>query len=634
MSIDYKDIDYDIIVVGGGHAGIEAALAAARLGKSTAMFIMNMDSIGNMPCNPSIGGTSKGHLVKEIDALGGQMGIAADECFIQSKMLNISKGPAVHSLRDQIDRKKYHIYMKQVLENEDNLDIIQGEVVEVIVDKGKVTGIKTKNGAICGCKSLVLATGTYLKGKVIIGEVSYESGPDGVFPANLLSESLKKIGIELRRFKTGTPARINIKTMDLEKMEVQKGDENIVPFSFLNEENEKILKRPQIDCYLTYTNERTHNEIRENINRSPIYNGNIQGVGPRYCPSIEDKVMRFKDKERHQIFIEPLGNNTNEMYIQGMSSSLPEEVQKRLYKTVPGLENSRFMRAAYAIEYDCIDSTNLTLGLKYKNIEGLYFAGQINGSSGYEEAAAQGLIAGINAARAIDKKEEFVLDRSEAYIGVLIDDLVTKGTNEPYRMMTSRSEYRLILRQDNADLRLTKKGYDIGLVTKERYDKFVQKKEEIEKELYRIKNTVIKADDTTNKLLETLGSSKIDKSTKLSELLKRTELTYENLESVDTERPYLPRFVKEQVEIQIKYEGYIKLQQEQIDRFKKLEEKKLDKEIDYDEIKGLSLEARQKLNKQKPTSVGQASRISGVSPADISVLLIYLTQVNARKKEG
>ena len=630
--IEYKDIDYDCIIIGGGHAGIEAALASARLGKKTAMFVMNMDSVANMPCNPSIGGTSKGHLVREIDALGGQMGISADECFVQSKMLNSSKGPAVHSLRAQIDRKKYHMYMKQVLENEPNLDIIQSEIIKLKYEENKITGVLTRNGAIFGAKAVVIATGTYLKGKVIIGEVSYESGPDGVFPANSLSQSLKDLGIELRRFKTGTPARINIRTMDLSKMEVQKGDQEIVPFSFVNENNEEIQKREQIDCYLTYTNEATHKEIRDNISRSPIYNGSIHAIGPRYCPSIEDKVMRFSDKERHQIFIEPMGENTGEMYIQGMSSSLPEEVQKRLYKTVPGLENSRFMRSAYAIEYDAIDSTNLSLGLKYKSIEGLYFAGQINGSSGYEEAAAQGIIAGINAARSVDGLSEFTLDRSEAYIGVLIDDLVTKGTNEPYRMMTSRSEYRLMLRQDNADLRLTEKGYKIGLIKEERYNKFLLKKQQIKEELERVKNTLIKANDETNKLLESLSSSPISKSTRLCELLKRTELTYENLKPIDLNRPDLSKAVKEQVEIQIKYEGYIKLQQEQIDRFKKLEEKKLDVQIDYEKIKGLSLEARQKLNRQKPTSVGQASRISGVSPADISVLLIYIASDS--KKEG
>ena len=631
--MEYKDIDYDVIVIGGGHAGIEAALASARLGKSTAMLVMNMDSLANMPCNPSIGGTSKGHLVREIDALGGQMGISADACLVQSKMLNSSKGPAVHSLRAQIDRKKYHMYMKQVLENQDNLDIIQNEATEIIADNKIITGVKTKNGAIFGCKAVIVATGTYLKGKVIIGEVSYESGPDGVFPANELSQSLKNLGIELRRFKTGTPARINIKTMDLSKMEVQKGDDEIIPFSFENEDNEELRNRPQIDCYLTYTNEETHKEIRANIHRSPIYNGDISGIGPRYCPSIEDKVMRFADKERHQIFIEPMGGGTNEMYIQGMSSSLPEEVQKRLYKTVPGLENSRFMRSAYAIEYDCIDSTNLTLGLKYKDITGLYFAGQINGSSGYEEAAAQGLIAGINAVRSIEGKEEFTLDRSEAYIGVLIDDLVTKGTNEPYRMMTSRSEYRLMLRQDNADLRLTEKGHEVGLISQERYDKFLEKKELISKELERVKATVIKANDETNELLKKHKSSPITRGTRLSELLKRTEITYNSMAGVDKTRELLPKSVIEQVEVQVKYEGYIKLQQEQIERFKKLEEKKLIETIDYNKIKGLSLEARQKLNKQKPTSVGQASRISGVSPADISVLLIYLAQKDFSKKE-
>ncbi len=629
--VEYKDIDYDVVVIGGGHAGIEAALAAARLGKTTAMFVMNMDSVANMPCNPSIGGTSKGHLVREIDALGGQMGLSADECFVQSKMLNSSKGPAVHSLRAQIDRKKYHAHMKQVLEKEENLDIIQAEVVEIRTDNNKVKEIRTKNGAVYGCKAVVVATGTYLKGKVVIGEVSYESGPDGVFPANELSQSLLNLGIELRRFKTGTPARINVKTMDLSKMEVQKGDEDIKSFSFMNEENKELLSRPQIDCYLTYTNEETHKEIRSNIHRSPLFNGNIEGVGPRYCPSIEDKVMRFADKERHQIFIEPMGDNTGEMYIQGMSSSLPEEVQKKLYKTVPGLENCRFMRSAYAIEYDAIDSTKLSLGLKYKDIDGLYFAGQINGSSGYEEAAAQGLIAGINAVRGIEGKEEFTLDRSEAYIGVLIDDLVTKGTNEPYRMMTSRSEYRLMLRQDNADLRLTEKGHAVGLVSDERYANFINKKELIAQELERVKTTLIKANDSTNALLESLGSSSIDRGTKLAELLKRTEVTYDSTATIDPARPVLPRAVREQVEIQVKYEGYIKLQQEQIDRFKKLEEKKLSTEIDYEQIKGLSLEARQKLNKQKPTSVGQASRITGVSPADISVLLIYLTQ--SGKKE-
>lgn len=623
---DYKDRDYDVVVIGGGHAGIEAALASARLGKTTAMFIMNLDSVANMPCNPSIGGTSKGHLVREIDALGGQMGIAADNCFVQSKMLNVSKGPAVHSLRAQIDRKKYNMYMKEVLENQDNLDIIQAEVVEIFKEGDKVTGIKTKTGAMYGAKAIIVATGTYLKGKVIIGEVAFESGPDGVFPANELSQSLQNIGVELRRFKTGTPARINIKTLDLTKLEEQLGDEKITPFSFVNEDNEELNNIKQVKCYLTYTNEDTHKVIKSNIDRSPLYNGSIHSVGPRYCPSIEDKVMRFADKDRHQIFIEPMGNNTNEMYIQGMSSSLPEEIQKELYKTVPGLENCRFMRSAYAIEYDCIISTNLTLGLKYKSIDGLYFAGQINGSSGYEEAAAQGIIAGINASRFIDNLPEFTLDRSEAYIGVLIDDLVTKGTNEPYRMMTSRAEYRLMLRQDNADLRLTEKGYSVGLVSEERYKKYLLKKEEILKELERVRKVVVKPTAENNEVLNSLGSTSIERGTHLADLIKRTELTYNNLAPLDGLRPVLPRSVVEQVETEIKYEGYIKLQKEQIERFKKLEEKKLSEDLDYLGMSGLSLEARQKLNNIKPANVGQASRISGVSPADISVLLIHISQ--------
>lgn len=632
--MEYNAESYDVIVVGGGHAGIEAALASARLEKSTAIFVMNLDSIANMPCNPSIGGTSKGHLVREIDALGGQMGIATDECFIQSKMLNKSKGPAVYSLRAQIDKKKYQEYMKSVLENQKNLDIYQNEVTDIIIQKGKIKAIKTKTGAIYSSKSVVIATGTYLRSKVIIGEVSYESGPDGVFPANNLSISLKENKIDLFRFKTGTPARININTMDTSKMDIQKGDTKIIPFSFINEENVKVLNKPQIDCYLTYTNEQTHKEIIKNIHRSPLFNGNIEGVGPRYCPSIEDKVTRFSDKERHQVFIEPMGENTKEMYIQGMSSSLPEEVQKKMYKTVVGLENSKLMRDAYAIEYDVIDPTKLSPGLKYKDVEGLYFAGQINGSSGYEEAAAQGLIAGINAARSIDKKQEFSTNRSESYMGVLIDDLITKGTSEPYRMMTSRAEYRLILRQDNADLRLTEKGYKVGLISKERYDKFKEKKFLIESELERIKNVHIKADENVNKILKEARSTEITRGTRLSELLKRTEITYLNTERLDVERLKLPESVIEQVEIQTKYQGYIKIQEEQIKRFKKLEVKKLSTEIEYNDLKGLSLEARQKLNKQKPESVGQASRISGVTPADISVLLIYLAQKQREIKKG
>lgn len=623
---EYSLGKYDVVVIGAGHAGCEAALASARLGKKTAAFVINLDTLANMPCNPSIGGTSKGHLVREIDALGGQMGKNADKTFIQSKMLNLSKGPAVHSLRVQSDRRMYHIEMKNTMESQENLDVYQAEVVKILVKDGKVIGIKTKIGATVYCKTIIVATGTYLKGKVIIGEVAYESGPDGVFPANDLSQSLLDIGVNLRRFKTGTPARINVNDIDLSRTEEQKGDEKIVPFSFENEGNEEILNKKQVSCYLTYTSKETHKIIMDNLDRSPIYSGKIHGIGPRYCPSIEDKVVRFKDKPRHQLFIEPLGEKTNEMYIQGMSSSLPEEVQIKMYRSVPGLENAKMMRPAYAIEYDCIDSTNLALSLEYKGIDGLFFAGQVNGSSGYEEAAAQGIIAGINASRKIDNLEPLVLDRSQAYIGVLIDDLVTKGTNEPYRMMTSRSEYRLMLRQDNADLRLTEIGYNIGLVSRERYDKFLNKKKSIEEEIERLRNTIIKPTEEINKMLENLNSSTISSGVKLSDLLKRSEFNYNNLENIDINRPDLLDSVKEEAEIEIKYEGYIKLQLEQIEEFKKLENKKLSENIDYENIKGLSLEARQKLNKQKPLSVGQASRISGVSPADISVLLIYLSQ--------
>lgn len=626
MKEEYSLGDYDVVVIGAGHAGCEAGLASARLGKKTAVFVINLDTLANMPCNPSIGGTSKGHLVREIDALGGQMGKNADKTFIQSKMLNLSKGPAVHSLRVQSDRRMYHIEMKNTVENQENLDVYQAEIVKILIKDNKVIGVQTKIGATVSCKAIIVATGTYLKGKVIIGDVAYESGPDGVFPANDLSQSLLDIGVSLRRFKTGTPARINVNNIDLSKTEEQKGDEKIVPFSFENEGNEEILNKKQVSCYLTYTNADTHKIIMDNLDRSPIYSGKIHGIGPRYCPSIEDKIVRFKDKERHQLFIEPLGEKTNEMYIQGMSSSLPEDVQIQMYRTVPGLENAKMMRPAYAIEYDCIDSTNLTLSLEYKGIEGLFFAGQVNGSSGYEEAAAQGIMAGINASRKIDGLEPIILDRSQAYIGVLIDDLVTKGTNEPYRMMTSRSEYRLMLRQDNADLRLTEIGYEVGLISRERYQKFLDKKEKIKNEIERLQSITIKPTAEVNEVLLKLNSSPISSGVKLSDLLKRSELTYENLKDIDCNRPNLSDSVKEEAEIEIKYEGYIKLQLEQIEEFKKLENKKLKESINYEEIKGLSLEARQKLNKQKPLSVGQASRISGVSPADISVLLIYLNQ--------
>ncbi|MEG1705147.1 MAG: tRNA uridine-5-carboxymethylaminomethyl(34) synthesis enzyme MnmG [Clostridia bacterium] len=626
--MSYNAEEYDVVVIGGGHAGCEAALATSRMGKKTAMFIINMDTLANMPCNPNIGGTSKGHLVREIDALGGEMGKNADKTFIQSKMLNLSKGPAVHSLRMQSDRKMYHIEMKKTLENQKNLDVYQSEITQIITneEKNKVIGVKTKTEAIYKTKAIIVATGTYLKGKIIIGDVSYESGPDGVFPANDLSQSLLDIGIELRRFKTGTPARVNINNIDITKMEVQKGDEKVNLFSFDNIENIEMLNRKQIDCYLTYTNENTHKIILDNLDKSPLYSGKIKGIGPRYCPSIEDKVVRFRDKDRHQLFIEPLGKETSEMYIQGMSSSMPEEVQIQMYRSVLGLENAKLMRPAYAIEYDAIDSTNLKLSLEYKGIEGLFFAGQVNGSSGYEEAAAQGIMAGINVALKLDEKEPLILDRSEAYIGVLIDDLVTKGTNEPYRMMTSRAEYRLNLRQDNADLRLKEKGYKIGLISQEKYNKFLDKKIKINEEIKRIEKLNIYPTEETNKLLTRLGSKEIDKCYKASDLLKRSEVTYNDLIILDRDNPNLSNDITQQVEIQLKYEGYIKLQQEQINEFKKLENKKLPLDLDYELIKGLRLEARQKLNKQKPLSVGQASRILGVSPADISVLLIYLSQ--------
>ena len=625
--MSYYAGDYDIAVIGAGHAGCEAGLAAARLGMKTLVFSISLEAVANMPCNPHIGGSSKGHLVREIDALGGEMGKNIDKTMIQIKMLNTSKGPAVHSLRAQADRKKYHMEMKHTLEKQENLYLKQGEIVDIKVENGKVVGIETSVGAIYGVKAVIVATGTYLKGKIFMGEFSQESGPDGVAAANKLSESLRRIGVDLVRFKTGTPARINKRSIDFSKMEIQKGDDNIVPFSFEDE----IKDLEQVDCYLTYTNEETHKIIRENLHRSPLYAGKIEGTGPRYCPSIEDKVVRFSDKPRHQAFVEPVGLDTDEMYIQGLSSSLPEDVQIALYHTIPGLENAEFTRSAYAIEYDCIDPSNLKLSLEYKGIDGLFMAGQTNGTSGYEEAACQGLIAGINAARKIKGKEPVILDRTQGYIGVLIDDIVTKGTNEPYRMMTSRAEYRLLLRQDNADLRLTEIGHEVGLISDERYQRFLNKKANIEKEIQRLKNTVVKPTKEVNELLVKYGTSELTTGTKMSELLKRTELDYEKLEPIDENRPELTLQEKEEVEIQVKYEGYIKMQEAQVEKFKKLETKLLPENIDYEQIKGLSLEARQKLNKFKPRSIGQASRISGVSPADISVLLIYL-QVNKNSK--
>jgi len=630
IKMSYIAGEYDVAVIGAGHAGCEAALASARLGMKTLIFSISLEAIANMPCNPHIGGSSKGHLVREIDALGGEMGKNIDKTMIQIKMLNTSKGPAVHSLRAQADRKRYQAEMKHTLEKQENLEVKQGEIINIEIKNGKVVSVETDVGAIYKVKTVIVATGTYLKGKIFIGEYSKESGPDGVAAANQLSECLKNIGIDLVRFKTGTPARINRRSIDFSKMEVQKGDKDIEAFSFENE----IKDFEQVDCYLTYTNEKTHEIIRKNLHRSPLYAGMIEGTGPRYCPSIEDKVVRFSDKPRHQAFVEPIGLDTEEMYIQGISSSLPEDVQIELYHTIPGLEKAEFTRPAYAIEYDCIDPSNLKLSLEYRGIDGLFMAGQINGTSGYEEAACQGLIAGINSAQKIKGKEPLILDRTQGYIGVLIDDIVTKGTNEPYRMMTSRAEYRLLLRQDNADLRLTEIGHNIGLISDERYKKFKKKEENIQKEVKRLKELTVKPTEEVNKFLKKNNTSELATGTKMAELLKRTELDYEKLSKIDKERPELTKQEKEEVEIQIKYEGYIKMQEEQVEKFKKLETKMLPEELDYEKIKGICLEARQKLNKFKPRSIGQASRISGVSPADISVLLVYLQQLNNERKNN
>ena len=628
--MSYIAEEADVIVVGGGHAGCEAALASARMGLKTIIFAISLDSIAMMPCNPSIGGSSKGHLVREVDALGGEMGKNIDKTYIQTKMLNTGKGPAVYSLRAQADKGRYQREMKRTLEKTENLYIRQGEVTDIIVEDNVVKGVKTSSDAIYNAKAVVLCVGTYLKARCLYGETIIRSGPNGLMPATKLSRSLLDLGITLYRFKTGTPARIDRKTMDFSKMIPQYGDENIVPFSFENTPED--IKREQVLCYLTYTNENTHNLIRENLHRSAMYGGLIKGTGPRYCPSIEDKVVKFADKEKHQIFIEPEGENTDEMYIQGMSTSLPEEVQVQMYRTVPGLENCRIMRTAYAIEYDCIDATQLKLSLEFKNIHGLFGAGQFNGSSGYEEAAAQGLIGGINAAQYVKGEKPLILDRSEAYIGVLIDDLVTRGSKEPYRMMTSRAEYRLLLRQDNADERLTEKAYNIGLISEERYNKFLEKERLISEEIERVENVHITPKENVLELLDKYNSTRIKSGVRLSDLIKRPELDYFKLSEIDNERPELAYAVQEEVNIKIKYEGYIKQQMNQVNQFKKMENKLLPADFDYNEIKNLRIEATQKLNAIRPASIGQASRITGVSPADITVLLIYLEQMKHSKR--
>lgn len=629
MSFIYEN--YDVIVVGAGHAGCEAALASARLSLNTLMFTVSVDSIAMMPCNPNVGGTSKGHLVREIDALGGEMGKNIDKTYIQSKMLNVSKGPAVHSLRAQADKQEYSKSMRRVLENTPNLTVKQAEVCELLTENNKITGVRTYSGAMYPCKAVILCTGTYLNARCIYGEVVNKTGPNGLQAATHLTDSLKSLGIEMYRFKTGTPARIDRRSIDFSKMEEQFGDERVVPFSFTNKAED--IEKDQISCWLTYTNEKTHEIIRANIDRSPLYSGNIKGTGPRYCPSIEDKVVKFADKERHQVFIEPEGNYTNEMYIAGMSSSMPEDVQYQMYRSVPGLENAKIVRNAYAIEYDCINPMQLKPSLEFKKIEGLFAGGQFNGSSGYEEAAAQGLIAGINAAMKLLGKEPLILDRSEAYIGVLIDDLVTKETHEPYRMMTSRAEYRLLLRQDNADIRLTKKGYEIGLIDEERYQKLIIKEESIRKEMERLEKTNIGASKEVQELLSANGSSELNTAATLAELIRRPELDYETLKPIDSKRTPLPEDVIEQVNINIKYDGYIERQLRQVEQFRKLEHKKIPENINYMEVPSLRIEARQKLDKFRPISIGQASRISGVSPADVSVLLVYLSQYSYSRKD-